>query len=76
MGTDDRGDEIKFDYANTSFDFSIMPDKCDNLNLTPEKIKANKEVSKLMLACGLAVNTYYHPSSSSTMKAQMQSIRH
>ncbi len=66
-GTDDRGDEIKFDYANTSFDFSIMPDKCDNLNLTPEKIKANKEVSKLMLACGLAVNTYYHPSSSSTM---------
>lgn len=66
-GIDERGDEIKFDYTNTSLDFSIMPDKCENINLTPDKIKANKEVSKLMLACGLAMGTIYNPSNSGTL---------
>lgn len=61
--------DFSFDFANNTFDFSLMKEKYD-LD-TPETDQSALEVSKLMLACGVTVNMNYGVTSSSGMFAMI-----
>lgn len=57
-----NGQEVAFNYEEAFFDWSLMPNKCEENDMSDAQIH---EISKLMRAVGNAIDMQYSPSESS-----------